>query len=179
MINALQAKTIATVVAIMLMAFRTSVANAEERYDIQVPDGWTIERELFGLDRVLLGPFVNTSRPAMSITYLAASIKKEQLDRLSARSEELIKEKRRYVAERRGTIVSAEPPRRLRHPRKYDVLVANFVYDLKSTEIAESIYLVNCPQGLYHLKAVTRVSPRLRKDQVEFAKIVDSFSCNY
>ena len=166
----------------LLAAFCFSTAQAEwvryENYKVQVqlPSQWKVQKDLYGVPIVVLGPERKGERAVLEIQHTPA--KNYVFDHAqSADSQDTYFVGRKaWLSRYDGEFVSKIPYQKLSSAHHLDGSEIGYKYKLRGHQFEERSVQVNCDGSMYMIKSlVSDLSPN--EDRVALGKMISQFQC--
>ncbi len=147
----------------------------DKKITIDVPQGWESVRDLYGLPLVVLGPWENKSRPAISWMYTGMTSKIMKGSEFQKLFTDFKKDKEDWLKGHAGKLLKFEEAT----PAKYSKdLSGHFVgaeFVVNDIHFIERSYYLYCSDEVYNVKYSIR--DEHRKYLTSIDKIVGSLKC--
>ena len=148
--------------------------NDQKKMTLNLPAGWEGVKDLYGIPVIVLGPWENESRPAMSFVYTGMKESKFPRSELQKLFVDFQSEKQKWVDQHKGKLISYEATT----PVKFANSSGHFIgaqFNINGVHFIERSYYLTCLGEVYNLKY------SIRKEHEKYlstlSDLVETFQC--
>lgn len=147
----------------------------DKKIKIEVPEGWEAVRDLYGLPLVVLGPWANKSRPAISWMYTGMTSKIMKPEEFKKLFTDFKKDKEDWLKGHNGKLVKFEEATPADFPTKIKGHFIGAEFVVNDIHFAERSYYLYCNDQVFNVKWSIRDEHRAYLKDIN--KIVGSLQC--
>lgn len=138
---------------------------------------WKPVQNFFGIPVTFFGPMTDKKiRPVIQLIPSEARALKQSDSELKAFNKTYPEKKKKWLKERKGSLLSLLPAAVEKNAKKENMIVAGLSYRLGENAFTEKTYYLNCKEKLVQLKVLVPLGELKRLSEAE--KIVRSFQCD-
>ncbi|MFL5784652.1 MAG: hypothetical protein ACJ76H_08595 [Bacteriovoracaceae bacterium] len=169
------------VLLLLVLSFSSAWASVQsfviqdKKISIDVPGGWQGVKDLYGLPLVVLGPWENSSRPAISWMYTGMTKKIMKEDEFRKIFTGFKEDKESWLKEHSGKLLKFEQPTEKSFSKDLSGHFIGAEFVVNDIHFIERSYYLYCKDEVYNVKWSIR--DEHRKYLAEIDKIVGSTKC--
>lgn len=150
-----------------------TITDERGQVEAALPQGWSYEKNLFGLPHVFLSP-EGSDRASFSITLTGIGDVQLPVKELNKNQGQYQEGRKKWAASREFTITKFVPYKTLSSNKIQTHVIGVQYKDKKNIEYLEMSYFTECQDSLVHSKAVGTLNTEKMKAAL---KIIDSLRC--
>lgn len=156
-------------------ALSKSLVYKDQKFSIDVPEGWREVKDLYGIPVTILGPVQNQTRAVVQV--IPTPLKEIDIKAENAKGfgEKYAEGRHRWLKEQNGQLIELQPGRFEVLKDGSKMLYAGVSYQMNKKAFIERTFYVSCPKKIFHLKVVQNFE--LVKELHKSEAIVRSFQC--
>lgn len=156
-------------------ALSKSLVWKDQRFAIDVPEGWREVKDLYGIPVTLLGPVKNQTRPVVQVIPTPLHAVEIKADNAKGFGEKYAEGRRKWLMAQNGKLIELLPGRFETLKDGSKMLSTGVSYQMNQKAFIERTFYVSCPKNIFHLKIVQNFE--LVNQLQESETIVRSFRC--
>ena len=157
------------------VALSKTLVWKDQRFAIDVPEGWREVKDLYGIPVTILGPVKNQTRPVVQVIPTPLNAVEIKVENAKSFGEKYAEGRYKWLQAQRGKLIELLPGRFETLKDGSKMLYAGVSYQMNQKAFIERTFYVSCPKKIFHLKIVQNFE--LVNQLQESEAIVRSFQC--